>query len=815
VKKIILLLFISIFLGDSAFATCATPDIWCRGPCPSRDHLNDNNAKPIICSANKELDDYGFGNALVGWGKNCAISAGEQSPSSTSCISTGNVMGQLIDTITTLGIGVTMRDNFCSFSPHQPQDQEEGSGGWSRDSRYLEGAILKRSFLKLCDGVSPDKHRDCMNCMFKGKGMNRSGEGCDDPPAENPDPLYLDLHIADGTKVNGGLCDGIPNLDKPLLDNGAPVYKDNKQVYCPLLRCNIPTNNIRVKYRDGVCCSILDLKNNTSRGASLSGIIRIKRVFEGDRVCAQMKFTTGYRTLACKARIPPEINMPQTACFIKGLPAFRPDGLQSKWVFPITSKVVQTMTEVLDSMFKGIPGCQGGITYFQNSMKSIVRALLILYVIFFGFKVATSKEMVGKRDLFMFILKFAMVVYFSVGSFGSTTDLSDNNGLLFVRKGVVAVMTSFSNMIIGAASPDICNFSKIQYTNGYDYLKLWDSLDCKISFYLGFASPTEHGLSSHNEGGIFRLIWGLFSGANIFILVFLFCFGLFLLSIVTYFTYLYIIAMVAITIMIFFGPIFIPMALFDQTKGYFDKWRGVLLGYALQPVVAVAVIAVMIATFDMVVYSDCKFDQRNLQGGKPYWILKRDDQSDTCRNSLGRYLVTMGESSHTSSVSAEGDKDNKSLFKYDVATNMDGIKDGLLLSTFFAFLFYFFAGQIGGLASELGGSFSFDSAAISPTGLLTAAGATVKGAASAVGARFQRQNREKQAKKEEEEYEKKEEEKRKKEEEEKKKEEEEKKKEEEEKKKREEEEKAAAEKAAAEAAAAKKAAEDAQKASGP
>jgi type IV secretory pathway VirB6-like protein len=768
----------------------------------------------MVCSADKELEEYGFGNALVGWGRNCAVSAGEQSPSSTSCISTGNIMGQLIDTITTLGIGITMRDNFCSFSPHQPHDQEEGRpGGWSRDSQYLEGAILNKSFIKLCDNISPeDKYKTCMKCILKGKWINNNGDGCQDPTADTPDPLQLHLHIADGKKDKGGLCYGIPNLDKPLLtDKGAPIYQDNKQVYCPLLRCNIPTNNIKVKYRDGVCCNIMDLKNNTIRGASLSGIIRIKRVFEGDRVCAQMKFTTGYRTLACKARIPPEINMPETACFIKGLPAFRPDGLQSKWLFPITSKVVQTITEVLDSMFKGIPGCQGGVTYFQNSMKSIVRALLILYVIFFGFKVATSKEMVGKRDLFMFVLKFALVVYFSVGSFGTTTDLSDNNGLLFVRKGVVAVMTSFSNMIIGAASPELCDFSKIQYADGYDYLKLWDSIDCKLSFYLGFASPTEYGFYSRNESGIFKLIWALFSGANFLIIIFLFCLGLFLLSIVTYFTYLYVIAMIAITIMIFFGPIFIPLALFDQTKGYFDKWRGVLLGYALQPVVVVAVIAVMIATFDMVIYSDCKFDQRNLQGGKPYWILRKDNQSDTCRNSFGRYLITMGESSHTSSVPADGDN-NQSLFKYDVATDMDGIKDGLLLSTFFAFLFYFFAGQIGALASELGGSFSFDSAAISPTGLLTAAGTTAKGALDAVGARLKRHNKEKQDKKEEAEYEKKEEEKRKKEEEEKKKEEEEKKKEEEEKKRMEEEEKAAAErKAAAEKAAAdKKAAEDAQ-----
>lgn len=722
-KKIIFLLFISIFLSDLAFATCANTDIWCRGPCPDRDHLIRSNANQIICPPDEELKEYGFGDALVGWGENCAISAGEESPSSSSCISTGNVIGQIFDTITTLGIGITMRNNFCSFSPHQPQDQEEGPGGWSRDSQYLEGAILKKSFIKLCDKIPPgENYKTCMQCLLRGKRINSKRDGCQDPPLNGQDPLYLGLHIADGKKDKGGLCDGIPNLDKPLLNKKVRVFEGNKPVYCPLLRCNIPTNNIRVKYRDGACCSILELNNNNSRGASLSGIIRLRRVFEGDKVCAQMKFTTGYRSLACKASVPPEVNMPDTACFVKGLPSFSDNGFKSKWVFPITSKAVQIITEVLDSMFKGIPGCQGGITYFQNSMKAIVRVLLILYVIFFGFKVATGKEMVGKKDLFMFILKFAMVVYFSVGSFSTTTDLSDSNGLLFIRRGVVAVMTSFSNMIIGAANPEICNFSNVQYPKGYDYLKLWDSLDCKLSFYLGFASPTKNAAFLHSDtsinSGIINLIWGLTLGGNALIIIFLFCFGLFLLSIATYFTYLYVIAMVAITIMIFFGPVFIPLALFDQTKEYFDSWRKVLLGYALQPIVAVAVIAVMIGTFDMVIYSDCNFDQITLPSEKPYWIL-RTSQSETCSNSLGYQLTTLEKRIRLAPEEIQGNN-NKSLVTYNVATNMGGIVDGLMLSTFFAFLFYFFSSQIGALASELSGSYSFDSAAISPTAVFTA-----------------------------------------------------------------------------------------------
>jgi type IV secretion system protein VirB6 len=737
VKNFVLSIFLCLFACNVVFANFLCSKGCVDGRiCPKVENLG--RLKPVenICPKHNDLGKDGLGNALIGWGRSCTIPGGEQTPAPYSCISTGNVMGQILDTVLTLGIGIIMRESFCSFSP-------------GIDNR-LEGAIIHKSIFDRCNTLSgEDTKNNCTNCILKGKVTNPSGNGCLDPPANSPDPLNIGVYARELSEK----CNGIPNLEKPLLDeNGAQVYEDNIPVYCPITRCNIPTNNIMAKYYDevsgrakilpffgffgiailaasalaGDCCDIVSLRDNQVRGAAFLGIVRLRGIEQGDRICAQMRFTTGFTTLACKPRITPEIIVPDNACFMNNI---LKGGLKSKWVFPITSQLVQIVTEVFNSMFKGMIGCQNGLTAFQDNMKSLVSVLLILYVIFFGFRMVMGEKL-GKKDLFMFILKFGLVVYFSVGDFNSATTI-DTNGLFWLRESLTTATSSFSNMVVAAANPKICDFSQVSYDEGYGYLKMWDALDCKLSFYLGFSSPTDAGLSINKIGtvtsqigaGIFNLLRSLVFSGNFIILLFIFAFGLFLLSLVVYFTHLYIIAMVAITMMIFFGPIFVPLALFDRTKGYFDKWFRLLLGYALQPVVVVAVVSFMIATFDTVIYSDCNFTQKEVSAGKPYWVLDAN-QSEVCKSSLGYNLAALSLSNagkYQKSSSANGDG-NDSLFTYNVTTKelLQDLIEGLMLCTFFAFLFYFFSSQIGTLAEELTGAPSLAKQAIGPTAVFDA-----------------------------------------------------------------------------------------------
>jgi type IV secretion system protein VirB6 len=743
VKKFIFLLFICFLVCDLAFAAWCNKDRGC-GPCPSENHKYEQ----IICPATTSLRDAGYGNAVIGWGNNCAIPAGEQHPSSVSCISTGNVLGQVVDTLKTLGIGIVMRKNFCSAHPLNER---------------LEGAIVSREIFNDCKSLSGEELNNCTSCVLKGKVPSDDAKGCMDSRAQ-ASATQLNIPIVEN------LCNGIPNLSKPVLDEAGKELRseDDKPVYCPITRCNIPTNDIKVKYHDAVgprtgiisafaaipvliplvipailasaftgsCCDIKTLKDNQTAGVALMGIVRLRGRLLGDRICAQMLFSNSYTTLACKSRIPPEVNLPKPACFFENIPANKiGGGFKSRWIFPITSKVVQIITEVFDSMLTGIKGCQNGLTKFQENMKNIVRVLLVLYVIIFGFQIATGSALPSKKDLFTFVLKFALVIYFSVGSFNNTPTGTDT-GLVQLRKALVSGTSSLSNMIVSAANPGICNFSKsVSYAPGYDYLKMWDTLDCKLAYYLGLTTPTIDGFAIHNHGtgvmqlsnGLFSLIWGLIIGGNFLIVVFLFAFGIFLLSLIVYFTHLYIISLIAITIMIFFGPIFVPMALFEQTKGYFDAWKKLLLGYAVQPIIVVGVISMMISTFDKIIYSDCNFVLKTFSNGQPYWIWKTDSttndrdvhgyaQSKVCQKTLGFSLSTITGSTHLQKASATGDG-KETLFKYPISNNerFKAMAEGLMLCAFFAFLFYFFSSQLGALAEELSGAPSVSGEAMKPT----------------------------------------------------------------------------------------------------
>ena len=771
-KKIIFLLFICFVISDSALARAQ----WCHKhcgadgkslgtKCPKGNNVAFNEIpKGKICK--KDLTSSGFGNAKIGWAKNCAVPAGELSPSQWSCISTGNIIGQILDTFLTLGIAIDMRNNFCSFSP---------------GNQRLEGAIIDRKILSKHCNKSPynktiEARHNCISCVLKGKLPNPPGLAtkCNYPLPNSgslpTDPLKLDNY------TNTSLCSGIPNLERPAIDDDTnmQLYVDNnnkkvsaddpngKAVYCPIMRCNIPTNNIKTKYYDdsiyrdiimgilipgigaiisaitGDCCDINTLTNNHEVHVALWGIVKVKGDLNGDRMCAKMYFGLGgWRQLACKPSIPPEIEFPKSACFVQNS-ALTTGNFHSQWILPMTSKVIEVTTDVFNNMFFDSSSCQNGLTKFQDNMKDIVRILLMLYIIIFGFRLATSNERIGKRDFFMFILKFALVVYFSVGTLDITTPTSlsqSENGLILLRNIAIDGMTSFSNMVMkaGVASEKLCDFSNANYAKGYSYLRMWDTLDCKIAFYLGLARPTEVGFRIFESGlgvvqlatGLFSLLWALLTSFKILLLVFLFAFGIFLLSLVVYFTHLYIIAMVAVTIMIFFGPIFIPLALFDETKRYFDDWFRLLFGYALQPVIVIAVISFMVLTFDSIIYNDCKFTQQNFPvTGKPYWIFNTTDptaQTETCKKSFGYILSNFAVGKYYQQTHAKNN--GKTIVKYNTATaeeNFVAILDALMLCTFFAFLFYYFASQIGSLAAQLSGAPDLSEQAVAPTAVVDA-----------------------------------------------------------------------------------------------
>ncbi|MFP3029851.1 MAG: conjugal transfer protein TraH, partial [Wolbachia sp.] len=131
-------------------------------------------------------------------------------------------------------------------------------------------------------------------------------------------------------------------------------------------------------------------------------------------------------------------------------------GSKSLAPIPITSMIVQCIKESLDNLVagKGAPNGESFISVAQKRLKNTVTAVLVLALVLFSIK-AMSGGVQRPQEMYMLIIKFALVIYFTTGStmshyYGELTRLS--NGL--------------SEIVLKASSESkgICN-----YKAGTDY----------------------------------------------------------------------------------------------------------------------------------------------------------------------------------------------------------------------------------------------------------------------------------------------------------------------------------------------------------
>ena len=714
------------------------------GECGQIDLLDKRNLTQVpaysgayVCPSSVELAH------ITGWAESCMVPAGAIHASDTTCITTPNLIGEVIDTITTLGIGIDMRANFCSV----------GAGG-----TQMEGAMISKRLFDQCNTLSVVERKKCQSRILRGV---------------NADGTHMTSYNSLQGFTTGNLCNAMPNLERPVVDsNNQFVYYNGKQAFCPVMRCNIPTDTMISKYYDrvhertaimavfggvigaliseltGDCSDLVELGDGDSRGVAMWDIVQLRGEIQGDKICTKMLFPTGYTTLACKPRsIPETVYAGTNNCYVNNSSCVTGES-HSKGFFKFTARMMECVNDLISNLFRTPPdlACpKNPLAAFQESLKDIVRGMMVLYVIIFGIRVAMGGALPKKSEFFTFILKFALVTYFAIGGVPGT---DNKTGIEHIYDISITAMSSFSNMIAGndnlgigadgapKQSTKLCQFNLDYYDEGYEYLALWDSLDCRLAFYLGISSPVEGGAlaamsSNILKAAVFVLIWGAMFSFIFPLLVFMTAFGVFLLSIVIYFVHVYIIAMIAVAITIFMGPIFIPMALFEKTKGYFDEWLKLLIAYTLYPTIITAFLGIMVITFDNVIYKGCDFvpETKTSVITFDYWKFA-PNPTDECQNSFGYILAQLSSGNLTEIADFAGGLFQYVRIKKDVAILGDLI-ESMMLCTFFAFLFYYFAMQLSGFAADLSQSTNIGAQAISPTAIIDKAlDAATKGGAS-------------------------------------------------------------------------------------
>lgn len=256
-----------------------------------------------------------------------------------------------------------------------------------------------------------------------------------------------------------------------------------------------------------------------------------------------------------------------------------------------------------------------------------IKIALVLSVVMFGFNIllATPETFINKKTVMTYLVKFGLVYFFAIG----------NAWQGFFMDSVMNLSTEFSNITFSPKSTrdknsgdDGCYFPKYNYLSlletdqatekkedliselqknpsyppGKNYLRIWDTLDCKIARAIGYGPNV-------SVPNLAKMIFAGFLTGGLGIMFFFaaFAYGIMLFSIAIRAIHITIMSIVGVILLIYVSPLTITCALFERTKGIFENWWKQMLGFILQPMILFAYLGLMLTVFDDLFIADATF----------------------------------------------------------------------------------------------------------------------------------------------------------------------------------------------------------------
>ncbi|NSX83123.1 conjugal transfer protein TraH [Wolbachia endosymbiont of Atemnus politus] len=432
-------------------------------------------------------------------------------------------------------------------------------------------------------------------------------------------------------------------------------------------------------------------------------------------------------------------------------------GSKSLAPIPVTSMIVQCIKESLDNLVAGIDSSgeplkdkdrhrKGSfLSVAQKRLKNTITAVLVLALILFSIK-AMSGGVRSPQEMYMLIIKFALVIYFTTGStmshyYGELTKLS--NGL--------------SEIVLKASSESkgICNYeagTDYEYMRhgkkiSYSYLAPWDRLDCRILFYLGAPLDGIGGKIGTGSVGILAVLLGaappllvagsiigiIFAGGQILVALVVIFMAVLMMMVILWMCYVFILSLVALSVIVILSPLFIPMVLFQHTKGYFDGWLKELITYSLYPVMLFAFLSFMFIACDKIYFKNLKFESDKLyeenqaetsDSKKKQWFKLNDGGCNNNETTLA--CMMQNYSFKKSSILG--------LFDFTYMEFGSSLIGELLKLALILFLFYHFLNILPEMAAELSGNYRAKlGSGATPGKMMSKAFSAAKAIAGAVG----------------------------------------------------------------------------------
>lgn len=428
----------------------------------------------------------------------------------------------------------------------------------------------------------------------------------------------------------------------------------------------------------------------------------------------------------------------------------------SQSMFSFTGPAIQCLTDTLrQNFFEPQPGCivrkdseanvnmsfLANFAVFQEALKVSVRALLILYTMGFGIKMLLNQSEFSLEVAVKFVLKMILVGYFAVGwgpaYFKDGIKTTSNGTIEWALPILTQVTSDFASMAFGAASGEngLCEFDNNNYPKGYGYYGLWDRLDCKLGalflvkkiYGFGFLTrdkfdygwrkirtpyapnsdprPEKDGdikaiAEDTAQVGLWFIIFRFFMGGEFLIVIALIFFMVIILSLILGFVNLYTVCLVTLHVLIYLSPIFVPMALFERTKSYFESWLKVTVSCALQPMVIACFIAMMLSMYEEVLFGNCDFLRHDYTNGSEY---KATFELRVPKADPGKCVITTGYRLVSYVLGHGGESFGALLFTVETIKDEFNIWLNCIILIVFSYIMRFFIDALYTIASDITG----------------------------------------------------------------------------------------------------------------
>lgn len=240
--------------------------------------------------------------------------------------------------------------------------------------------------------------------------------------------------------------------------------------------------------------------------------------------------------------------------------------------------------------------------------RTIIISLYSLAVLFLGFKIYLGEMRDIKKEMFLNLFKLAGVIYF-MGQ-------AHNVYLMLLN-----AMIGMSDIVVDAGSGLRAAFQAVPtYANaagGMNFwsqclnpgtptlptttLQMWSMWDCTFNYLIGLSDWQ----STLQFSGIltFGMLFSFTLGTGAIILLLIVYFVGSLIGALLKFLQTFLMAVMAISFLFIIGYLFVPLVLFKQTFGYFQKWLHYVIGAVLTPVMSMAFMVLALVVLDVVLFS--------------------------------------------------------------------------------------------------------------------------------------------------------------------------------------------------------------------